>query len=69
MAWSHNSRMASISTIRRGIGEGITRQAAQARALELAETVRTIETQNPARLQAYADAIRAAQDGGNLSLF
>lgn len=46
-----------------------TRQAAQARALELSESVRKLEAQKDARLQAYADAIRAAQDGGNLSLF
>ena len=46
-----------------------TRQAAQARALELSESVRKLESQKDARLQAYADAIRAAQDGGNLSLF
>lgn len=46
-----------------------TRQAAQARALELSESVRKLEAKKDARLQAYADAIRAAQDGGNLSLF
>lgn len=46
-----------------------TRQAAQARALKLSESVRKLEAQKDARLQAYADAIRAAQDGGNLSLF
>ena len=46
-----------------------TRQAAQARALELSESVRKLESKKDARLQAYADAIRAAQDGGNLSLF
>lgn len=46
-----------------------TRQAAQARALELSESVRKLEAQKDTRLQAYADAIRAAQDGGNLSLF
>ena len=46
-----------------------TRQATQARALELTETVRAMEAKKDARLQAYADAIRAAQDGGNLSLF
>lgn len=46
-----------------------TRQTAQARALELSESVRKLEAQKDARLQAYADAIRAAQDGGNLSLF
>lgn len=46
-----------------------TRQAAQARALELSESVRKLEAQKDARLQSYADAIRAAQDGGNLSLF
>lgn len=48
-----------------------TRQAAQSRALELSEKVREFEAKADAdkRLQAYADAIRAAQDGGNLSLF
>lgn len=46
-----------------------TRQAAQARALELLETVRKMEDKKDPVLQAYADAIRAAQDGGNLSLF
>lgn len=46
-----------------------TRQAAQVRALELTETVRKMDAKPDARLQAYADAIRAAQDGGNLSLF
>ena len=35
----------------------------------LSESVRKLEAQKDARLQAYADAIRAAQDGGNLSLF
>lgn len=46
-----------------------TRQAAQVRALELSESVRKLESKKDARLQAYANAIRAAQDGGNLSLF
>ena len=46
-----------------------TRQATQARALEVTETVRAMEAKMDARLQAYADAIRAAQDGDNLSLF
>jgi len=46
-----------------------TRQATQARALELADSVRKLDDGKDARLQAYADAIRAAQDGGNLSLF
>lgn len=46
-----------------------TRQATQARALEMTEAVRAMEAKKDARLQAYADAIRTAQDGGNLSLF
>ena len=46
-----------------------TRQATQARALELSDKIRDMESKKDARLQAYADAIRAAQDGGNLSLF
>ena len=46
-----------------------TRQATQARALEMTEAVRAMEAKEDARLTAYADAIRAAQDGGNLSLF
>lgn len=46
-----------------------TRQAAQARALELTETVRKMDAKPDARLQAYADAIRAAQDGDNMTLF
>lgn len=46
-----------------------TRQAAQARALELSDKIRDMETKKDARLQAYADEIKAAQDGGNLSLF
>ena len=46
-----------------------TRQATQARALELTDKIRDMEAKKDARLIAYADAIRAAQDGGNLSLF
>ena len=46
-----------------------TRQAAQARALELSDKIRDMASKPDARLIAYADAIRAAQDGGNLSLF
>lgn len=46
-----------------------TRQAAQARALELSGKIRDMETKEDARLQAYADMTKAAQDGGNLSLF
>lgn len=46
-----------------------TRQATQARALELTGKIRDMEAKKDARLIAYADAIRAAQDGGNLSLF
>lgn len=46
-----------------------TRQAAQARALELSDKIREMETKKDARLQAYADMMKAAQDGGNLSLF
>lgn len=46
-----------------------TRQATQARALELSDKIRDMESKKDARLQAYANAIRAAQDGGNLSLF
>ena len=46
-----------------------TRQATQARALELSDKIRDMEAKKDARLIAYADAIRAAQDGGNLSLF
>ena len=46
-----------------------TRQATQARAMELTEMVRTMEAKKDARLQAYADMMKAAQDGGNLSLF
>ena len=46
-----------------------TRQATQARALELTDKIRDMEAKKDARLIAYANAIRAAQDGGNLSLF
>ena len=46
-----------------------TRQAAQARALELSDKIRDMASKPDARLQAYADMIKAAQDGGNLSLF
>ena len=46
-----------------------TRQAAQARALELSDKIRDMASKPDARLQAYADMMKAAQDGGNLSLF
>lgn len=46
-----------------------TRQAAQARALELSDKIREMEAKKDARLQVYADMIKAAQDGENLSLF
>lgn len=46
-----------------------TRQATQAQALELSDKIRDMEAKKDARLTAYADAIRAAQDGCNLSLF
>lgn len=46
-----------------------TRQGAQALAMERLETVRKMEEKKDATPQAYADAIRAAQDGGNMSLF
>lgn len=46
-----------------------TRQAAQARALELSDKIRDMASKPDTRLQAYADMMKAAQDGGNLSLF
>lgn len=46
-----------------------SRKDAQEKAHKCAEQVQRYESQKDARLQAYADAIRAAQDGGNLSLF
>ena len=46
-----------------------TRQAAQARALELSGKIREMEAKKDVRLVAYADIMKAAQDGGNLSLF
>ena len=46
-----------------------TRQATQARALELSDKIRDMASKPDARLQAYADMMKAAQDGGNLSLF
>ena len=46
-----------------------TRQAAQARALELTDNLRKLEANPTPAMQAAADAIRTAQDGGNLSLF
>ena len=45
------------------------RVTAQARALELSDKIRDMASKPDARLQAYADMIKAAQDGGNLSLF
>ena len=41
----------------------------QARALELSDKIRDMASKPDARLQAYADMMKAAQDGGNLSLF
>ena len=46
-----------------------TRQAAQARALELSDKIRDMDSKKDTRLQAYAAMMKAAQDGGNLSLF
>lgn len=46
-----------------------TRQAAQARALELSDKIRDMASKPDTRLQAYADMMKAAQDGSNLSLF
>lgn len=46
-----------------------SRKDAQARALELSDKIRDMETKKDARLQAYADMMKAAQNGGNLSLF
>jgi len=46
-----------------------TRQAAQTRALELHASTCKICSGENSHLQAYAAAIRAAQDGDNLSLF
>jgi len=46
-----------------------TRQAAQARALELSSKIRDTETKEDARLKVYTDMMKSAQDSGNLSLF
>ena len=46
-----------------------TRQATQARALELSDKFRDMGDEKDTRLQAYADMIKEAQDGDNLSLF
>lgn len=46
-----------------------TRQAAQARALALSDKFRDMGDEKDTRLQAYADMIKEAQDGDNLSLF
>ena len=41
----------------------------RSRALELSDKIRDMASKPDARLQAYADMMKAAQDGGNLSLF
>ncbi|NCE63040.1 hypothetical protein D1159_00235 [Pseudoflavonifractor sp. 524-17] len=46
-----------------------SRKDAQEKAQKCAEQVQRYEAQKDARLQSYADMMKAAQDGGNLSLF